>query len=255
MGAFRGPGPLEFGFSTCFNSFSPSLAISRSTCLHRSRCVGAGGTSDRSLWHGGLLGRSLLWRSGSHPNTRPTWAYHGAFGPPVRLLSGLTWLRLWPPGQWCPNQMGALLDLASFNGQPMEVAPSFDPEGELREIIKVEASSPVELLSDIWHVVQRELLLNSDHLSLSWGEVVEEAIPHPSPLSLPKGGLHRVFVVDLEHMLKVPSPPTAAVFCHHLGRIRVSGPGMMAGLEFGISLGGSQGSICCHPSASSRATD
>ena len=252
---FWGPGPLEFGFSTCFNSFSPSLTISHSTCLHQSRCIGAGGTSDRSLWHGGLLGRSLLWRSGSRPNTRPTWAYHGAFGPPVQLLSGLAWLRLRPPGQWCPNQMGALLDLVSFNEQPMEVAPSFDPEGELREIVQMEASSPMELLSDIWHVVQRGLLLNSNHLSLSWGEVVEEAFPSPSPLCLPKGGLHRVFVVDLEHMLKVPSPPTAAVFCCHLGQIRASRPGTMAGLELGISLGGSRGSIGFHPLASSGATD
>ena len=51
--------------------------------------------------------------------------------------------------------MGALLDLASFNEQPVEVAPSFDQEGELKEVIQMEASSPMELLSDIWHVVQR----------------------------------------------------------------------------------------------------
>ena len=151
--------------------------------------------------------------------------------------------------------MGALLDLASFDEQPMEVAPSFDPEGELWEIVQTEASSPMELLSDIWHVVQRGLLLNSDCLSLSWGEVVEEVFPCPSPLCLPKGGLHRVFVVDLEHMLKVPSPPTAVVFCRHLGQIRASGPGTTAGLELGISLGGSQGSVGCHPSALSGATD
>ena len=135
--------------------------------------------------------------------------------------------------------MGALLDLASFDEQPVEVAPSFDPKGELREVIQMEASSPMELLSDIWHVVQRGLLLNSDRLSLSWGEVVEEAFPCPSPLCLPKGDLHRMFVVDPEHMLKVPSPPTAVVFCHHLGWIRASRPGTMAGLELGISLGGS----------------
>ena len=57
--------------------------------------------------------------------------------------------------------MGALLDLASFDEQPMEVAPSFDPEGKLQEIVQMEASSPMELLSDIWHVVQRGLLLNT----------------------------------------------------------------------------------------------
>ena len=37
--------------------------------------------------------------------------------------------------------MGELLDLASFDEQPMEVAPLFDPEGELQEIVKTEASS------------------------------------------------------------------------------------------------------------------
>ena len=134
-GMFQGPGPLEFGLSTCFNLFGPSLAVSHSTCLHRSRCVRAGGTSDRSLLHRGLLGRSLLSRSGSHPNARPTWAHHGAFGPPVRLLSRLAWLRLWPPRQQCPNQMGALLDLALFDQQPVEVAPSLNPEGELQEVV------------------------------------------------------------------------------------------------------------------------
>ena len=54
------------------------LHLSQSEQVYQS-----GGTSNRSLLHRGLLGRSLLWRSGSHPNTRPTWAYHWAFGPPV----------------------------------------------------------------------------------------------------------------------------------------------------------------------------
>ena len=131
---FRGPGLLEFGLSTGFDSFGPHLAISCSTCLHQSRCIGVGGTSDRSLLHRWLLHGSLLWRSGSRPNTRAAGAYPWAFSPPVRLLSRLTWLQLRPLGQWCPNQMGALMDLASFNQQPMEVTPSFNPEGELREV-------------------------------------------------------------------------------------------------------------------------
>ena len=150
--------------------------------------------------------------------------------------------------------MGALLDLASLDKQPVEVAPSFYPEGELREVIKAEASSLLELLGDIWHVVQRGLLLNSNCLSLPGSEVVEEAFPHPSPLSLPEGGLYGVFVVDLEHMLKVPSPPTAAVFCSHLCQTGASRSGMMAGLGLGISLGSSRGSVSCHPSAPSGVT-
>ena len=170
MGAFWGPGPLKFGLHTRFHLFSPSLAISRSTCLHWSRCIRAGGTGDRSLLHWRLLGGSLWWRSGSHPNTRPTGAYPWAFSSPVRLLSRLTWLQQRPLGQWCPNQVGALPNLASLNKQPMEVAPSFYPEGELREAVKAEASSPLKLLGDIWHVVQRGLLFNSDHLSLPGSE-------------------------------------------------------------------------------------
>ena len=118
----------------------------------------------------------------------------------------------------------------------------------------MEASSPMELLSDIWHVVQRGFFLNSNCLSLLWGEVVEEAFPRSSPLCLPEGGLYCVFVVDLEHMLKVPSPPTAAIFGSHLCWIGVSGPGMMAGLGLGISLGSSRGSVGCHPSAPSGVT-
>ena len=208
-GAFWGPGPLEFGLNTCFLLFSPSLAVSHSTCLHRSRCIGAGGTSDRSLLHRWLLSRSLLWRSGGRPNTRPTGAYPWTFGLPVRLLSRLTWLQLRPLGQWCSNQVGALMDLASLDKQPIEVAPSFYPEGELWEAIKVETSSLLELLGDICHVVQRVLLLNSDCLGLPGSEVIEEAFPRPNPLCFPVWSLDGVPVVDLEHVLKVSSPPLA----------------------------------------------
>ena len=135
--------------------------------------------------------------------------------------------------------MGALLDLASLDKQPVEVAPSFYPEGELREAVKAEVSSLLELIGDVWHVVQRGILLNSDCLSLPGSDVVEEAFPHLSPLSFPEGGLYGVFVVDLEHMLKVPLPPTAAVFCSHLCWTGASGPGTTARLGLGVSLGSS----------------
>ena len=250
-GAFWGPGPLEFGLHACFHLFSPSLAISHSTCLHQSRCIGAGGTSDRSLLHQRLLGGSLLWRSGGHPHTRPTGAYLWAFGPPVRLLLRLTWLQLRPPGQWCPNQVGAPLDLASLNKQPVEVAPSFYPEGELREAVKVEASSLLKLLGDICHVVQRVLLLNSDRLSLPGSEVVEDAFPHPNPLCFPVWSLDGVPVVDLEHVLKVSSPSTGSILSSHLGW---SGTGMTARLEMRVSRGCSQGSSGCYSLSPSRVT-
>ena len=251
MGAFWGPDPLEFGLRTCFHLFSPSLAISRSTCLHQSRCIGVGGTSDRSLLHQRLLSGSLLWRSGSRPNTRPTGAYPWAFGLPVRLLSRLTWLQLRPLGQWCPNQVGALLDLASLDKQPVEVAPSFYPEGELWEAVKAEASSLLELLGDICHVVQRVLLLNSDRLGLPGSEVVEEAFPRPNPLCFLVWSLDGVPVVDLEHVLKVSSPSTGSILSSHLSW---SGMGTAAGLEMRVSQGHSRGSIGCYPSSPSRAT-
>ena len=130
--------------------------------------------------------------------------------------------------------MGALLDLASLDKQPVEVAPSFYPEGVLWEAIKAEASSLLELLGDICHVVQRVLLLNSDRLSLPGSEVVEEAFPHLSPLCLPVRSLDGVPVVDLEHVLKVPSPSTGSILSSHLGW---SGTGTAAGLGMRVSRG------------------
>ena len=80
----------------------------------------------------------------------------------------------------------------------------------------------MELLSDIWHVAQRGFFLNSDCLSLPQGEVVEEAFPHSRPLCLPVWHLDGVFVVDLEHMLKVSSPPTGVILSSHPCWIGVS---------------------------------
>ena len=260
-GAFWGPWPLELGLNTGFHSFSPSLAVSCSTCLHRSRCIGVGGTSNRSLLHRQLLSRSLLhrwlpgwsllWRSSCHPNTRPAGAYSWACSPPVRLLPRLTWLHLRPLGQGCPNQVGALSDLASLDKQPMEVAPSFYPEGELREAVKAEASSPLKLLGDECHVVQRGLLLNSDRLSLPGSEVVEEAFPRPSPLCLPIWSLDGVPVVDLEYVLKVSSPSTGSILSSHLSW---SGMRTAARLELRVWLVPSRGGIGCCPSSLSGVT-
>ena len=112
----------------------------------------------------------------------------------------------------------------------------------------------MELLGDIWHVAQRGFFLNSDRLSLPRGEVVEEAFPHSCPFCLPVGSLYCVFVVDLEHMLKVSSPPTGMIFCSHLCWIGVSGTGTTAGLVLGVCLGHSQGSIGCYPSSPSGVT-
>ena len=82
-GGILGAWPIGIWPQHLFQLIQPKSGRLPLHCLHRSRCIGAGGISDRSLLHRGLLGRSLLWRSGSHPNTRPTWAYHWAFGLPV----------------------------------------------------------------------------------------------------------------------------------------------------------------------------
>ena len=100
----------------------------------------------------------------------------------------------------------------------------------------MEASCPVELLSDIRHVAQRGFFLNSDRLSLPRGEVVEEAFPRSCPLCLPVWSLDGMFIVDLEHMLKVPSPSTGSILSSHFCWVRASGMGAMAGLELGASL-------------------
>ena len=147
--------------------------------------------------------------------------------------------------------MGALLDLASLDKQPVEVAPSFYPEGELQEAIKAEASSLLELLGDICHVVQWGLLLNSDRLSLPWSEVVEEAFLCPNPLCLPVWSLDGVSVVDLEHVLKVSPPSTGSILSSHLSWSRM---GTAAGLKWRVPLGCSRGSIGCYPSSPSGAT-
>ena len=123
--------------------------------------------------------------------------------------------------------------------------------GELREAVKAEASSLLKLLSDICHVVQRGLLLNSDRLSLPGSEVVEEAFPCLSPLCLPVWSLDGVPVVDLEHVLKVSSPSTGLILSSHLSWSRM---GTAAGLELRVSLGRSRGSIGCYPSSPSGVT-
>ena len=113
------------------------------------------------------------------------------------------------------------------------------------------ASSLLELLGDICHVVQRDLLLNSYRLGLPGSEVVEEAFPCPNPLCFPAWSLDGVPVVDLEHVLKVSSPSTGSILSSHLGW---SGMGTAAGLEMRVSWGCSRGSIGCYPSSPSRAT-
>ena len=118
----------------------------------------------------------------------------------------------------------------------------------------MEASSSMELLSDVRHVAQRGFFLNSDRISLPRGEAVEEAFPHSHPLCLPVWSLDGMFIVDLEHVLKVSSPPAGSILHSHFCCAWASGMGVMARLELRVSLHCSQGSIGCYPSSPSGAT-
>ena len=118
----------------------------------------------------------------------------------------------------------------------------------------MEASHPMELLSDIRHVAQRGFFLNSDCLSLPRSEAVEEALPCSHPLCLPVWSLDGRFIVDLEHVLKVSPPSTGSILHSHFRWAQSSGMGAVARLELGVSLHCSRGNVVCCPSSPSRVT-
>ena len=88
----------------------------------------------------------------------------------------------------------------------------------------MEACSPMELLGNEGHVFQWGLFFDNQHLGLLWDKAVKEEFPNSSLFRLPERGLHGVFVIDLEHMLKVPPPSATVILQHHHGQVRVSGP-------------------------------
>ena len=115
----------------------------------------------------------------------------------------------------------------------------FNPQGEFWEFMQVEAHSPPELLCNEGHVVQWGPFFDGQCFVLLLEEVVKEQFPHPHPFRLPEGGLNVVFIIDLEHMLKVLPPPTAAEFCHQQSWVRALGLCTAVQLRLGGSRGGS----------------
>ena len=97
-GMFQVSGLSEFCFRTSLSLFGPRSAISRSACLHRSRCVGVRGARDGSLCHRGLLCRSLLGGSCGRHSGRLARASYWAFSSGIRVLVGLAGLWLRPLG-------------------------------------------------------------------------------------------------------------------------------------------------------------
>ena len=66
---------------------------------------------------------------------------------------GLTGLWLRPLGEHFPNQVGALLDLASVYQQPVVVTALLDPMGKVLEFMQVNTSRRMELPRDERHVI------------------------------------------------------------------------------------------------------
>ena len=150
---FAESGLPEFHFRTSLSLVSPRLAISHSTCLHRSRWTGVGGARDGSLHHRGLLCRSLLGGSCSRPGGGLTQASYWAFSSGIGVLVGLAGFWLRPLGELCPNQVGALLDLALVDQQPVVITALLDPPGEVLEFMQANTGHPIELPHNEGHVI------------------------------------------------------------------------------------------------------
>ena len=66
---------------------------------------------------------------------------------------GLTGFWLRPFGEPRPNQVGALLNLASVYQQPVVVTALLDPPGKVLEFMQANASHRMELPHDEWHII------------------------------------------------------------------------------------------------------
>ena len=179
------------------------MAVTHSTCLHGSRCVGA---SSRSLHN-----RSLHDRSRCSSGARLTGASGRGFRFLLRVPVGLTRCQLGPPRQWDPRQVGTLMEVALLSHQSVVVAPQLYPCCKISQPIEAEARGPPELLLYVRHVIHWAPFLDAQWLLLVQEEVHEEFISQPYPLCLLIGG-GVILVVDLEHMLKVLFPSRAMVF-------------------------------------------
>ena len=168
---FVGSDLPEFCFGTSFSPVGPGLAVSHSTCLHRSRWTGVRGARDWSLcqqggllhrsflcggcrwtrvrgardWslhHGGLLRRSLLCWGCRQTGGGLAQASYQPFSSAIGVPTGFTGLQLRPLGEALPNQVRDLLDLASVCQQPVIVAVFLYPPGEVLELMQAYAGRP-----------------------------------------------------------------------------------------------------------------
>ena len=105
----------------------------------------------------------------------------------------------------------------------MIIAPLLYPASETPKAIQVEAGGLIKKVLDVGHEVHWAFFLEGQGFILVLEEVVKEPLLDPRPFCLLEGGNVK-FVVDLEDMLQVLPPTTAAKFCHQLCRIVEGGP-------------------------------
>ena len=138
------------------------------------------------------------------------------------------------------------MEVALLSHQSVVVAPQLYPHHKISQPIEAEARGPPELLLYVWHVIHWIPFLDAQCLFLVWEEVCEEFISQPYPLCLIIGG-DVIFVVDLEHMLKVLFPSRAAVFGGQLCGITGQSPHPTTRLGWGAFRCCGWGNIWCCP--------
>ena len=114
----------------------------------------------------------------------------------------------------------------------MIIAPPLYPASEAPKTIQVEAGGLMKMVLDVGHKVHQTCFFEGQDFILILEEVVKELLLDPRPFCLLKGG-NVEFVVDLEDMLQVLLPTTAAKFCYQSCGIREGRPWPTSPLRLG----------------------
>ena len=101
------------------------------------------------------------------------------------------------------------MELAFPSYHPMIVAAMLDPPHEVTQSLQSDASSGMEMLFHVGHILEGVVFFDDPPFILALDETFEELLFQSSPLSLLEGGVI-VFVVGLEDMVQV-LPPSGAL--------------------------------------------
>ena len=124
------------------------------------------------------------------------------------------------------------MEVALLSYQSMVVAPLLYPACETPEAPQVEAHGLIKMVFNVGHKVHQALFFEAQGFRLILEEVFKELVLEPRPLHLLKGG-NIEFVVDLEDMLQVLPPTTAAKVCCQSHGIAEGGPRLTSPLRLG----------------------